>query len=61
MKTTIIAVSGVVAIGVGLLFYYGLSGNPLDTETIKQIAAGLIGFAGGAGANAVTTNTTKSE
>jgi hypothetical protein len=56
MKTTIIAVSGVVAIGIGLLLYYGLSGNPLDTEIIKQIAAGLIGFAGGAGAVSTTNN-----
>lgn len=49
-NANLIAVGGVVIIGLGLLVYAGLSGNVLDTEAIKQIAAGLIGFAGGAGA-----------
>lgn len=44
---TLIAVGGVVALGIGTIVYYAVSGNPLDVEVIKQITAALMGFAAG--------------
>lgn len=54
---TILAVGGVVAIGIGLLVLSGFTGQAVDSELLKQLTSGLIGFAGGAGVTyAVTKN-----
>ena len=46
---TIIAVSGVVVLGLGTLILTGITKQVLDTELMKQIVTGLIGFASGVG------------
>ena len=46
---TLIAIGGTVAIGLGVIAYYAVVGEPLDVETIKLIVTGLLGFAAGGG------------
>lgn len=52
----VIAVGGVVLMGIGTLIYYGISGYLLDVELMKQLFAGLLGFAGGAGSGVIVAN-----
>ncbi len=46
---TLIAVGGVVLLGAGTLILTGITKQTLDTELMKQIVTGLIGFASGVG------------
>jgi len=46
-KATLIAVSGVVVMGLGLIVSSAISGTPVDVGTIQQLVTGLIGFASG--------------
>lgn len=57
-KATLIAVSGVVALGVGVLAVSWKTGA-LDTELLKMIVSNLMSFAGGAGIIAVTNSESK--
>jgi hypothetical protein len=58
--STVIAVGGVVAIAIGTLIYYGISGITLDPEVMKLYATGLMGFAAG-GATKVLIDSGKNE
>ncbi|MHB8077412.1 hypothetical protein [Desulfosporosinus fructosivorans] len=52
-KATIIAVAGVVAIGIGIIASGTFTGQGADPELLKQVVTGLIGFASGAAAGYV--------
>lgn len=54
-KATLIAVSGVVAMGVGLIASAVATGTAVDSGTIQQIITGLLGFASGVGATVVAS------
>jgi hypothetical protein len=55
-NATLLAVGGVIAIGLGTLILSGITKQALDTELIKMTVTGLIGFASGA---AVATTVVK--
>ncbi len=46
-KATLIAVGGVVVMGLGVIISAVVSGNAVDAGTIQQVVTGLIGFASG--------------
>lgn len=52
---TLIAVGGAVLLGAGVLILTGITKQTLDAELMKQLFAGLLGFAGGAGATYAVT------
>jgi len=49
-KATLIAIGGVVVIGLGVLAQSVITGQAMDPELIKLIVTGLVGFASGAAA-----------
>lgn len=48
-KATIIAIIGVVVLGVVYMITSGFTQQTIDPELIKQTITGLVGFASGAG------------
>lgn len=46
-NATLIAVGGVVLIMICVIILSGYSGQTLDSELVKLVATGLLGFAGG--------------
>jgi len=55
-KATIIAVSGVVAMGIGMIALAAISGQPVDSKTIELVVTGLLGFSGGVGVSAFVSS-----
>jgi hypothetical protein len=54
-KATIIAIVGIILITLSLIILSGVTGQPLDYETIKMVVSGLVGFAGGIGGTIAVT------
>lgn len=46
-QATLLAVGGVILIMVSVIFLSGFTKQTLDTELVKLVATGLLGFAGG--------------
>lgn len=46
-QATLLAVGGVILIMIGVIILTGVTKQELDTELIKLVATGLLGFAGG--------------
>jgi hypothetical protein len=55
-QATLLAIGGVIAITLGVIGLSGVTGQSLDTEIIKMVVTGLVGFASGA---AVATSVVK--
>ena len=47
-QATLLAVGGVIVITLGVLILSGITRQNLDSELIKQVVTGLVGFASGA-------------
>ena len=55
-QATLLAIGGVIAITLGVITLSGITRQALDTEIIKMVVTGLVGFASGA---AVATSVVK--
>jgi len=60
-KSTLLAIGGVVAITIAVIISSSIAKQAVDTELVKQVVSGLVGFAGaGVVAVASSSSTTKS-
>jgi hypothetical protein len=55
-QATLLAIGGVVVITLGVIILSGFTKQSLDSELVKQVVTGLVGFASGA---AVATSVVK--